>query len=119
MQYMKEYQKFVSLLPMRNLSLALISINLLAILLLTLARGILPPILPLYYGRPYGLEQLTTREGLIIPSLAALVFCVTSIIISLRLQDQFLKKILFGAMLTATLLSLITTIKITLLVGNI
>lgn len=119
MQYLARYQKFVSLWPLKNWSLALIFINLFSVLVVILARNILPPVIPLYYGKPYGIEQLSARENLIIPSLIALTICLLSIAISLRLKDQFLKKVLFGAMLTTTLLSLIATIKIILLVGSI
>jgi len=112
-------QKIIDLLPFKRWSIFLIAVNLIIILLVVFAQKILPPTIPLFYGNPYGTEQLSSRINLILPSLSALFISIISIIIGILTQDDFLKKVLFGGILATTLLSAITTIKIILLVGNI
>ncbi|OGM31871.1 hypothetical protein A2803_01135 [Candidatus Woesebacteria bacterium RIFCSPHIGHO2_01_FULL_44_21] len=112
------YQQIVASMPLANWSLFLLAVNLLTILAITFAKTALPPVLPLFYGNPYGAEQLAPSANLVMPSASALSICVSSIIIGKVLGDDFLKKVLFGGMATATVLALVTTLKIVFLVGN-
>lgn len=114
-----KYQQLVSSMPQKSWSMVLVSINLTTILLVVLVKNLLPPVVPLFYGNPYGAEQLAPRESLTLPAVAALGICILSIIMGSFLKDDFVKKVLFGGMALTTALSLITTIKIIFLVGNI
>ena len=111
--------RFVSLLPLRHWTLYIASVNVVAMVLVVLVRSLLPPVVPLFYGNPYGAEQLAPQGLLILPPLVALGVCGVNIAINLTLNDKFLEKVLFGSMCAATLLSTVTLLKIIFLVGNI
>ena len=115
----EKFRNVVLLLPQGNWSVALLLVNLLAVLLILVLKNLLPPIIPLFYGRPYGAEQLAAQGSLVIPPLVAFAVCVVNIAISLSVSDEFLDKVLFGGMFVSTLLSLVTVAKIIFLVGNI
>jgi O-antigen/teichoic acid export membrane protein len=119
MPYSEKYQEFVALLPLKNWSLVLLVTNLLTIFVVALMQPSLPPVVPIFYGNPYGPGQLAAQWSLVLPAMSALGFCLLSILVGILNADDFLKKILFGSMVAATTLSLVTTVKIILLVGNI
>lgn len=114
-----KFGELVALMPQRNWSLALLVVNLTIILAVVLAKNLLPPVIPLFYGNPYGAQQLAPRESLILPAVAALLICLASIIIGGILKEDFIKKVLFGGMFLITILSLVTIIKIIFLIGNL
>ena len=106
-------------LPFKNWDIAILAINLLTILAAILSRTILPPVVPLFYGQPYGPAQLAPQGSLVIPGVAALTISILCIALSTRTEDDFLKKVLFGCMVGSAALSLVTTIKIIFLVGSV
>jgi len=114
---MQKYQSLVAVLPFKNWSLSLLVINLLGILGVGLAMRALPPLVPLFYGMPYGVEQLASKSSLILPGSVSLGTCILSIIISKAVGDDFLKKVLFGGMIISTILALTTTVKIIFLIA--
>ena len=94
-------------------------INLLVALGVVLFQNHLPPVVPLFYGRPLGEEQLAQQIFLILPPAIASLLCVLNFLISPIFNDKFLKNMLIGLGVVATLLSSITVIKISLLVGSL
>ena len=94
-------------------------LNIVIILFVILAQNNLPPVLPLFYGMPYGKEQLADKILLILPPLIAMGVAIVSSLLVKVLKDDFLQKVLLVAMYTATLLSIITIIKIISLVSSI
>jgi hypothetical protein len=114
------YKSVIELLPFRVWGGAVFVVNAIVIVIVLLIRDSLPPVVPLFYGKPYGSEQLTTQGNLIAPPVAALVISIVNTAINLSFEkDEFLEKVLFGSMIAVTLLSAITVIKIIFLVGNI
>ncbi len=80
---------------------------------------VLPPQVPLFYGSPEGEDQLAANWMLIIPSVCAILFLIINSAISYFMKDEFLKKTLTASVFIATLLSIVTTLKIIGLVGNL
>jgi hypothetical protein len=94
-------------------------INVASIIGIILVKNILPPELPLFYGLPEGEEQLTKTLGLAIaPAISLSIVLINSAIAYLQV-DEFLKKTLIVAGFCVSIFSLVTTIQIVLLVGNI
>lgn len=102
----------------KEVSAALI-INLMVIVFVFLIQKSLPPVIPLFYGMPYGSEQLTSSISLILPPLIAMAITVVNSFLITLTNDDFLQKVLLVAMYTTTLLSTITVLKIVSLVSNI
>jgi len=92
--------------------------SILTILAVLLSQKSLPPQIPLFYGLPEGEEQLTTSFGLIIPGVVSLIVAGINTLISLLLDNQFLQKSLILTSLAISAFSLVTTLKIILLVGS-
>lgn len=110
-------QNIIKTLPYKNWSLAVLVINLLVLLVVVTSQNALPPTVPLFYGRPYGAEQLARASHLIIPNSIALTVSLSSLTIAKMLQDEFLKQVLFGTMVVCTALATITTFKIIFLIA--
>lgn len=115
----KKLGAYFDLIPYKNWSITLLIINIVATIVVFALRSILPPELPLFYGKPYGAEQLAPQNMLALPTIAALIICLVNTTINYFLKDEFLKKVLVGGMVAVTLLGLITVFKIIFLVGNI
>lgn len=93
-------------------------VSLVTIALVLFVRNRLPPELPLFYGLPRGEEQLTTKLGLIIPSLTSIAIILINFGLSQGLRDSYYRRILALASLASVFFSTITTIKIIALVGS-
>ena len=96
----------------------LVVLNIAIIVLITLLNNKLPPELPLFYGLAYGKEQLAPSYYLVLPSAVALLTIIVNTVISFFLEDSFLKTTLLIANFAVTFFSIITTIKIVLLIGS-
>jgi len=92
--------------------------NLFVILMVILLQGHFPPVVPLFYGKPQGEEQLVQSILLILPPLISILIITLNTILLSFLKNKFLQKILFGLIITITVLSTITVIEIILLVGS-
>jgi hypothetical protein len=101
----------------KNLFLASIIINLIEAAAIIALKNFLPPLLPLFYGRPTGGTQLTSTFGLMIAPGIAILLTVANLIVSSVVKDEFLKKILAISALAVTVLVLITVTKIIFLIG--
>lgn len=79
----------------------------------------LPPEIPLYYGLPNGTGQIAEKSRIIVPSTAAVSFIVLNTIITVIVNNQFLKKLLVITGFVLSIFALTTTLEIIFLVGNI
>lgn len=115
----KKLGEFLNKIPYKNWVFFLIAINLFLIIAVLIFRSLLPPVVPLFYGQPSGTEQLARQHFLALPPTIAMVVCIINTLVNYYIKDEFVKKILLGGMIVATLFSLITITKIFFLVGNI
>jgi hypothetical protein len=92
-------------------------INILSIAVILITQGLLPPVVPLYYGRPEGVAQLIQPLGLLIAPAISLLIGAINLVLNMWTGDVFLKKILAVTSLVFSVISLITIVKISLLVG--
>jgi len=104
-------------LAYRNYFLAAVIINIGVFLSLVLLRNFLPPLAPLFYGRPVGEAQLTNTFGLLIAPGASLLMTALNLGLSFWIKDNFLKKLLAISAIVISVLTAITITKIILLVG--
>ena len=92
-------------------------VNAVSIVLILVLKQMLPPVVPLFYGLPAGIEQLIPNIGLVIAPIAGLTVTVINVLVSLFTNDSFLKKTLIISSAFITFLLNIAVIKIILLVG--
>lgn len=100
-----------------NVYLAALIINVIAAMFPLLFKGVLPPIVPLLYGRPGGEAQLVGALWLLIAPALALTITVINFFLSSLVKDDFLKKVYSVTSIIVSVFSLITVIKIVFLVG--
>lgn len=101
----------------RNYFLAAIVIDIIVVLLLIILRNFLPPLAPLFYGRPTGDAQLTKTFGLLIAPGASFLITAVNLLLSLWVKDVFFKKLLAISAVVISVLTTITIVKIVFLVG--
>ncbi|EKD66894.1 MAG: hypothetical protein ACD_48C00685G0002 [uncultured bacterium] len=79
---------------------------------------LLPPFIPLWFSRPWGLERLTSVFGLFLPPLSCLFWLITTISTSIRLLKEHLvfSQILSVVTLIISIMSFITVTTIITLV---
>jgi hypothetical protein len=92
-------------------------LNLFTIIIILLVKKNLPPVVPLFYGLPVSPSELTHTVGLTIPPVIASVLIAINFGLIKYTKDKFLEKILLGINIAITILSIVTVIKIILLVG--
>lgn len=82
-----------------------------------IVRSFLPPVIPLFYGKPTGLEQLATNVFIfIVPGIAMVVGLLNFVIGSIS-ENEFVKKLLAITFFIVSLMATITVVKIVMLVG--
>ena len=101
----------------RNYFLAAIIINVGLALGIVLLKSFLPPLAPLFYGKPVGEAQLTSTFGLLVAPGVSFLITILNILLSLWVKDAFFKKILAISAIIVSVLVAITIIKIIILVG--
>jgi len=101
----------------RNYFLAAAILEIVTAFTVLLIKKFLPPLVPLFYGRPTGEGQLTTTLGLLIAPSASFLITISNLFLSLWVKDDFLKRILAISALAVSVLTIITIVKIVLLVG--
>jgi len=106
-------------LPLKKFFIASFAINMITIFSGLLAKFILPPEIPLFYGLPQTSEQLANSTFIILPACIALLLTLINAIISINISGIYLKKTLAVASISISLLSLIGTFKIIFLIGSI
>ncbi len=95
-----------------------LGVNLVILLIVVVSQRFLPPQVPLFYGLAEGEEQLAPSLALAIPSTVSILIIALNVFISSLAKDIFLKRTLVLAGVVTTIFSLVTTIKIILLVGS-
>lgn len=93
--------------------------NLIVILIGLLAKFVLPPQIPIFFGFPQTEEQLASSLFIVIPPIISLFFITLNSIFTIKMESSYIKKSLAFASLAVTLLSTIAVIKIIFLVGSI
>lgn len=106
-------------LPLKSLFVISIILNALFILIGLISQLILPPEIPLFYGLPKNSEQLAPSLFIILPASISLIITITNAVLSINTDNNYLKKTLAFASVSASLLSSIATYKIIFLVGSI
>lgn len=104
-------------LPFKGLIYASLAINIVSVLLILTVQRLLPPVVPLFYGLPYGQDQLVPSVGLFIVPGACLLVIVLNAVLSGYFNDQFYKKTLIISAALISVLGVITVLKIIFLVG--
>lgn len=104
-------------LPFQEYTTISLILSIVTIFVTLLLRSKLPPIVPLFYGRPVGEGQLVPTLGLIIAPGGALIFTLINTFLAILSKDEFLKKTLVLTSFLVSLLLSITVIKIIFLVG--
>lgn len=86
--------------------------------ILFLAKGRLPPEIPLFYGNPRGEGQLAQRWAIVVPSLVAVAAVLVNTALSGKFKDRLVVGVLRGVIVVLTILSIITTVKVVSIVGS-
>jgi hypothetical protein len=102
---------------LNNCFLAAIIINVLCVAVIFIFKEFLPPVVPLFYGKPAGDGQLIPTLGLIVAPVVSLIITFINLGLNIIIKDIFLKKILAVAAIFLTLITTITVVKIISLVG--
>lgn len=108
-----------SALPLKSLFVTSVVINLILIISGLLAKFILPPEIPLFYGLPKNEDQLAPAIFVILPAVIAILTTVANIVVSLSIDSLYLKRTMAFTSISVTILSLIATYKIIFLVGSL
>jgi hypothetical protein len=91
--------------------------SLLTVAVVLVMGRLLPPEVPLFYGKPVGEGQLTSTLGLSIGPAVSLLVLGINIVISFLLSNTFTRKVLIISAFVVSLLIAITVVKIVFLVG--
>jgi len=108
----------VGKLPFQKLIILSIVINMVTVGLVFIFLKHLPPEVPLFFGLAQGETQLKSSLSLVVPGIIALGITILNVVIALVTGDEYLRKILISATLAVSTFSIITTVKILLLVGS-
>ena len=100
-------------------ALIILLVNVLLIIIIILISNRLPPQVPLYYGIPRGERQLVSPLALILPIALSSLFITLNSVFAYFTKTVFLKNILVIGGFFASLLSVITVIKIILLTTGV
>ena len=84
---------------------------------IVIARNSLPPLVPLYYGKPTGEDQLASTAFLFVVPCVSLLITIINLLINRSINDEFIKRILAVSALIVSLMTTVTITKIILLVG--
>ena len=90
---------------------------LVSILSILIAKSFLPPVIPIFFGKPTGDEQLASYWFLFtIPGISIIISTI-NIIVSTSGKDEFIKKVLAVGSFLISFMATVTVTKIILLVG--
>lgn len=108
---------FLKKVVFRNLFIIAGILSLITIAGILSIKSFLPPLLPVFYGKPSGAEQLASTYFIfLIPSVSILITAL-NLFINSSAKEVFIKKIVAIVSLVASLMAAITVFKIVLLVG--
>lgn len=118
MRLKADTKQILASIPYKNWSLNALLFNFLLVGLILLLGKHIPPKVPLFYGKPYGSEQLADQKLLLLPPLLAAGISAVNTSINTLVDDDFLRKVMLGSIAACTTLGTITVIKIIFLVGS-
>lgn len=104
-------------LPLKSCVYASGALSALSIVAVIGLRSYLPPVVPLFYGLPSGVNQLVPTLGLLIVPITSLAITTLNIFLTKFTKDLFFKMTLIVASTFISVLTAITIFKIILLVG--
>ncbi len=106
-------------LPLKYLFITSVFLSLIFLILSMLSIFILPPEIPIFYGLPKTNEQLSKSTYIVLPSIISLSLILINIIIAIKVDSLYLKKVLAFASILLAILNIIATSEIITLVGSI
>lgn len=106
-------------LPLRKFYVFSFFLNIFIISIGILAKLVLPPEIPLFYGFPQSNQQISQSLFLFIPPLISLTFTLFNAYLSIFVDNTYLKKVFAFSSILVSMLSTVTVVKIIFLVGNI
>jgi hypothetical protein len=106
-------------LPYFNNLKWLFFLNILVIILVFALKKFLPPQIPLYYGLAEGDEQLAAASFLTLPSIVSLAVVFLNTTLASVIKDDFTKRVLIATCFPISFFSLVTSVKIFILVAGI
>jgi hypothetical protein len=108
----------VDKVPFKNYVLWAVVANAVIAAGILLGQKFLPPEVPLFYGLAEGEAQLAPRILLVIPASASIVILILNSFISSLIADEFIKKVIILGAIATALFAVVTSVKITFLVGS-
>ena len=103
---------------LRKFIFGALAINVFILTLVLLVYKLLPPVIPLFYGKASGENQLAPSWFLTLPSVLSLSILLINTILSNLTKDVNLSKALIVTAVMVTFFSVVTTAKIILLIGS-
>jgi hypothetical protein len=100
-----------------NFFLAAGVISIIAAIGIIAAKKFLPPVVPLFFGKPSGEEQLASFWFLFLVPAVSILISGLNLFINVRAKELFTKKILAVSSLIISIMSAVTVFKIIILVG--
>ena len=97
----------------KKLFLAALVGNTLVVLFILVLKSFLPPVVPLFYGRPTGEAQL----GLYIAPGVSFLITAVNMFLNLWLEEDYIKRLLAIFSVSVSVLTAITVLKIVFLIG--
>lgn len=101
----------------RNFFVAAGILSLLSMAGIVIVQNYLPPLLPVYYGKPTGIEQLASTYFIFIIPGTSIIITAINLFFNTATKDVFIKKTLAIVSLAVSFMATITVFKIILLVG--
>lgn len=102
---------------LRNYFLASIALNMLSAIGTIAIKSFMPPLIPIFYGRPTGADQLASFWFIFLIPGVAISITITNLFISISLKDDLIKKIIAISSFIISGMATFTIIKIILLIG--
>lgn len=115
---MKNLSEELKEVPFGSYVLTVIIFNFVVILFSLLSQKFLPPQIPLFFGTAEGTGWLAPNYLLALPNTIALGVLLVNVIISKKIEDDFLKKVLILGGISLTFFATITCVKIFFLIGS-
>jgi len=92
-------------------------LSLLTAVIILITKSFLPPVVPLFYGKPTGTDQLAPTLFLLVVPAISLAITAVNVFINSSAKDDFIKKFIAASSLIISVMATVTVVKIILLVG--
>lgn len=102
---------------LRGYFLTAFILSFVSIATILIIRSFLPPVVPLFYGKPVGSDQLAPNLYLLVVPFASLLISTTNVFVSNSVTDEFTKRVLAISSFIVSFMATVTIVKIILLVG--